>query len=293
MSDSTLPGPLSNHPAFRQGLLLRGMFGSAGPGLTGVFEVGVRPSGDSTELWHWDDDSDSAYLIEVIGQPFHWTVAAGALASSTLGGETGIGPITVTGAEGDVADVLRLAWGDDEQKCLARQLATCSEAQLAAIRSEVGPLCGSGARRRLLRLASDLNADGTATFGSLFSDDVPTGTVVASLRGRAKKHLTSVARDARADERARVAALRPFAPTISALVDAWVGPWPSHGNIAVRMATGGRRKSLSDFLERYALDHAQLPRGRHNVPDHRGLNHGSWDVDFDLLHQSLTDTSAD
>jgi hypothetical protein len=285
-----MKGPLSRLAAFKKGLILRGVFDGAGPGVSGVFEVGVRPLARSTQLWHWDDDAEEASLLQEIKLPYSWSMAARSLAASQLGGETLIGAITVVGAEGDAADVLRLAWGDEDTKRLARQLATCSVEQLAVIRSEVGPLTSRNALRRLSKLALDLDGIESADFGSLFPETTAPGNLIATLRKSIRTHLAQLARHAREEERARQKALKPFAAEISAIEVTWVGP--STGNLAARMAQGGRRKSLREFLERYVLANGALPEGTHSVPDHRGPGYNSWVVDLDSLRAAVANSEG-
>lgn len=287
-----MKGPLSRLAAFKKGIILRGVFLGAGPGLSGVFEVGVRPLARGVQLWHWDDDNADASLLEEIKAPYSWSTAARSLAASQLGSETLVGAVTVIGADGDVADVLRLAWGGEDTKRLARQLATCSVEQLAAIRTEVGPFTSKNALRRLGKLALDLDGVESTNFGSLIPETSAPGDVVANLRKSIRAHLTQLARQAREKERARQQALQPFAAAISAIEGTWAGP--STGNLAARMAQGGRRKSLREFLERYALANGKLPEGTHSVPDHRGPGYSSWIVDFDgLLAAAASSEEAD
>jgi hypothetical protein len=229
----------------------------------------VRPLARSTLLRHWDDDAEEAALRQDIKLPYSWSTSASALAASELGGDTLIGAIIVTAVNGDVADVLRLAWGGEDEKRLARQLATCTVEQLAAIRAEAGPLTSKNTLRRLRKLALDLDCDESANVGSLLLQTALSGEIMATLRQSTHRHLAAVAGRAREEERARQNALKPFAVMVAAMDVAWTGPRPATGNIGVLHGARWPTNSIHEFIEQFVVAHADLPTGIHTVLDHR------------------------
>jgi hypothetical protein len=181
-------GPLSQLASFQGSVILRATFDGAGPGLAMRFEIGIRSLPGMTELWSWNEDDSEPFLDEVLSVRYTWPVGVRALAESGHGAESTIGEISVRGANLDVADVYRLAWGGDEQKALAMQLASCTRAQLAALRAQVGSLASVGAQRRLRGLVTAaLEFEPTAEFGDHLDTATSNGDVVGQLRAALRR----------------------------------------------------------------------------------------------------------
>lgn len=176
-------GPLSQLASFQGSVILHASFDGAGPGLAMRFEIGIRSLPGRTELWSWNEDDSEPFLDEVLSGRYTWPLGVRALAQSGHGAESTIGEISVRGATLDVADAYRLAWGGDEQKALAMQLASCTRAQLAALRAQVGSLASVGAQRRLRGLVTAaLECEPTAEFGDHLDTAASNGDVVGQLR---------------------------------------------------------------------------------------------------------------
>jgi hypothetical protein len=176
-------GPLSKLESFKGSVILRATFDGAGPGLAMVYEIGVRSLPGKTELWSWNEDTSEAWLDVALPVLYTWPVGVRALAVSGHGAESTLGEISVRGVTLDVADLYRLAWGGDEQKALAMKLASCTRAQLAALRAQVGPLASGGAQRRLRGLVTAaLEFEPTAEFGDYLDSANSNGDVVGQLR---------------------------------------------------------------------------------------------------------------
>lgn len=244
-------------------IVLRSVFSGA-PGMSSALRLEIRRLPDRTEIWgRTDDDNEPEVLAEVEG-PFDVLEVARALLNAQIAVTDSLSEeISVRGAHGTAAEILKLAAIENEDaRGVAAMLVTATLPQLDALNTDAGPV---GEADFILRAAAAANAwseidqPPLATFPDLAADALTLERLEEILSAEQLRQEETLERGRAARERA----LAPFRQRIDAFVEHWLRVYGTRGPLGIGYAIQGG--ALRSFMESHVLHHGTLPTGRHEI----------------------------